>query len=121
MPAAMIPEPRMIASLRGMGGTKLLGKLFHSFLGNSPLRLAEMRTLLAAGEVPASGQVAHKLKSSAGQLGMTALQALGQQFESAAELPGADPVALAALLLRMESAFGGYRAWVEDALAELAA
>src|SRR3989339_882376 len=102
MPAALTPELRMIESLRSMGGAKLLGKLFRSFLGNSPVRLAEMRALLAAGEVPASGRVAHKLKSSAGQLGMTALQALGQQFETAAELPGADPVALAGLLGSME-------------------
>jgi HPt (histidine-containing phosphotransfer) domain-containing protein len=120
MPAALIPELQMIEALRTIGGSKLLGKLFRSFLGNAPVRLAAMRAALTAADAPAAGLVAHKVKSSAGQLGMTALQALAQQFELAAELPGADVMALTGLLGRMEDTFGDYRPWVENALAELA-
>lgn len=119
MGAPLVPELRLIESLKNIGGAKLLGKLLRSFLDNLPVRLAEMRAHLAAGEISAAGRLAHKMKSSTGQLGMTVLQELGQKFETAAETAAPDPAALQELLAQSEDAFAGYRAWVETALREL--
>lgn len=113
MTAPLTPDPAMLQSLERAGGPALVAALLRSFTDKSPGRLAELRAALAAGDPAAAGRVAHTMKSSAGQLGMTVLQQACQELETAAETPGADPAALASRLAQIENAFYDYRQWAE--------
>lgn len=113
MTPPLTPDPAMLQALERAGGPALVAALLRSFVEKSPGRLAELRDRLAAGHAADAGRIAHTMKSSAGQLGMTVLQQACQAFETAAEPPGTGAAALPELLAQIEKAFYDYREWAD--------
>ncbi len=83
-PGALL-DPAAFQRLRAWGGDELLGKIVSLFLEHAPTRLAEVETGLAEGDLERVERGAHALKSSAANLGGTALQQVCTRLEAAAE------------------------------------
>ena len=85
------PEPAIdaavIASLRELdedGGLGLAHELFVSFLDGADAGIAAVESALALADAPALAHAAHALKSSAGNVGATALAACYRELERCA-------------------------------------
>ena len=64
-----------------MGDTELESELIVTFLADTAERLAELASVLAAGDASQIGRTAHALKGSAGNMGAETLQALARDLE----------------------------------------
>jgi HPt (histidine-containing phosphotransfer) domain-containing protein len=62
---------RELAELDQPGEPSLLEQLGKMFLDSTPAKTAEMRALLARGELKSAQKVAHALKSASGAFGAT--------------------------------------------------
>lgn len=96
--------------LRQFGGDALVAQIVEIFRGQAPTKLAAARAALAAGDGEGVRQAAHALKSSAGQLGAVAMQALCETIEHDARdgrLSG-----LAARVELLAQAFDDADAWL---------
>ena len=82
MPEPMFDE-RAMKMLHRVGGEKLVDKMGSLFAANAPLRLQSLEDALRSGEPAAGANIAHSLKSSAGQVGASGLQRLCDELESA--------------------------------------
>ena len=76
-------EPALELLLRA-GGPKLLSGMIAAFSESAPERIARAESALARNDAPALAAAAHSLKSSAGQLGATALQRAVTEIEQLA-------------------------------------
>ena len=85
-------DPDAIARLKDFGGDKLLRGMIELFVKNAPVKAADARRALDAGDAAALRAAFHGLKSSAGQLGaVTVFQACaaGEDTAGRAELAAA--------------------------------
>jgi HPt (histidine-containing phosphotransfer) domain-containing protein len=94
-------DPAGIARLRQWGGESLVARMIDLFVEQGTLRLGQIRSGMADGDLDRVGQAAHSLKSSAGNLGAERLRALaGDLEERAGRGDGAEAAVLAAELTR---------------------
>jgi len=110
MPDSPVIDPGAIERLRKWGGEGLPRRMIDIFLIHSPERVLQIREGIAREDASGAETGAHSLKSSAGNVGATRLQALCQAAETLAE--ARDFVALKELLGELEGAH-------QDAQAEL--
>lgn len=83
-PARLVDE-HALARLREIGGPRLVGELIATFLRNAPLRVAEARSGLAAGDLETVMRAGHSLRSSCGNVGATAMRDIAAAIEQAAD------------------------------------
>lgn len=84
MPTPVSLDPEAIKNLRALSPDDdgaFLGELIGIYLNDTPERIAEMETALAAGDAPTLTRAAHTIKSSSENFGATALAALGRKIE----------------------------------------
>lgn len=74
-----------VERLRRWGGEDLVREVLGLFLRETPERLMRMGTALAQSDLQETRNVAHSLKSSAGNIGATRVAELCRQLEAAAE------------------------------------
>ncbi len=105
-----------IDRLREMGeslGREVPYRIIELYLEDSPMRLAALRTALAAGDAPGIVSAAHSLKGSSANLGAAALAELCHQLERLSK--DAVPADTEARLGALEAEYGV----VEQAMAKL--
>jgi HPt (histidine-containing phosphotransfer) domain-containing protein len=78
-------DPAAIARLKRIGGDGLVREMLTLFLQHAPGRVATAEEAVAAGTLRAAEHAAHSLKSSAGNVGATRLQAAAAAVEAATE------------------------------------
>lgn len=86
-------DPAALERLRQWGGPTLLSQMVRLFLENSPTRIDQIRTGVQEGAVRDAERGAHSLKSSAANVGATALSRLAGEMEDLAsrgDLAGVD-------------------------------
>ena len=105
-------DPAALESLRRFGGEKLLREMTALFLSSAPPRLAAARSAAAANDAEGVRRAAHSLKSSAGQLGATAMQGLCDRAELLAA--GGSLSQLLPLVAEIEAAFGVAQSALEE-------
>jgi HPt (histidine-containing phosphotransfer) domain-containing protein len=94
-------DPEAITRLKRFGGDALVFEMIDLFSAGAPARLATAREAVDAGDGERARGVLHSLKSSAGQLGAVALQAMCEDGEQHAAR--GDVAAVAALLPAMDA------------------
>lgn len=77
-------DPEALERLYRIGGAKLVGRMIDAFMDSAPVRLADARAGLAAGQAEPVGRAAHSLKSTAGNFGGHRVQTLAQRMEEEA-------------------------------------
>jgi two-component system, sensor histidine kinase and response regulator len=102
-----------LARLRRFGGDKLVADMIDLFLASAPDRLSAAREAMLARDTGAAGRALHAIKSSAGQLGASALQQLCIDGERLAK--AGDARALDALAGPLTAAFDAARAHLAGA------
>ncbi len=100
-------DVKTLVQIREIGGDELLGRLARLYLEHTPMRLAEIRRGLAAGDWPRAERAIHSLRSSSLTLGATELGQSAAAMETVAKqqnreqleswLPGLEKQAQAAL------------------------
>jgi HPt (histidine-containing phosphotransfer) domain-containing protein len=103
-------DPAALERLHRWGGDALQRQLVDMFLARAPEQLALARDAAARGDATGVKQVAHALKSSAGQLGAVSMQRLCEEAERRA-LAG-DTASLPPLVASLEAELERYREWV---------
>ena len=89
-------DPEAIENLRALdteGDNTFLREIVGIFLQDTPLRLAELHTSLAAGDVTRFARAAHSLKGSASNLGAIRVSAAAAKLEQVARHEGLAQVA----------------------------
>jgi histidine phosphotransfer protein HptB len=84
-------DDQAIARLRRFGGDALLFEMIDLLAAGAPARMAVAGEAVANGDADTARGVLHSLKSSAGQMGAVAVQALCERAERVAaqgDLPG---------------------------------
>lgn len=108
-------DPSAAARLRRLGGERLLREMLELFLQLGPERLAAADA--ASGDLQAAERACHSLKSAAGNVGATTLQAAAAEAERAA---GArDLAALAAATQNLRSTYAAAESELRRLLEEL--
>jgi HPt (histidine-containing phosphotransfer) domain-containing protein len=97
-----ILDPTALERLRRIGGDRLLRMMMTSFVEHGAVRMATARAAAAAGDGKGVSEEAHALKSTAGNIGASALQRTAQKVEGEAVVAGAD---LGALVSELVAAF----------------
>lgn len=92
-------DPGAAARLKRLGGERLLREMILLFLQHGPERIDAAEQGSAGGDLARVEHACHSLKSSAGNLGATALQQAAAATEHAAEAGDAAAVAAALPLL----------------------
>lgn len=105
-------DPAAFERLRRIGGDKLLREMLDLFLKHAPERVEAAVTAAAAGNLPAVGHAAHSLKSSAANVGATALQELAGRLEKLSE--GGSPQEVDALARDLAATFALVRGKLEE-------
>jgi HPt (histidine-containing phosphotransfer) domain-containing protein len=80
-----ILDPEAIANLRALGGDDgdaFLREIVGIFLADTPLRLEELDSSLASGDVSRFTRAAHSIKGSSSNLGAQALQFAANRLEA---------------------------------------
>lgn len=111
MPDSPVIDRTAIERLRKWGGADLPRTMIDIFLNHTPERLVQMREGVARKDAREAETGAHSLKSSAGNVGATRLQALCQAAEMLAEAGDLD--AVGGLLGELEGAYAAARAELE--------
>lgn len=94
-------DPEAIETLRGLNpgdNDEFLREIVGIFLADTPLRLAELDTSLAEGDVARFTRAAHSIKGSSANLGAMALRAAAETLEHHARrdgLTGVEPLTAA--------------------------
>ncbi len=101
-------DPAALERLHRWGGDALQRQLVEMFLSRAPEQLALARDAAARGDAEGVRQVAHALKSSAGQLGAVSVQRLCVEAEARA----AEGAELPPLVSGLHTELERYRAWV---------
>jgi HPt (histidine-containing phosphotransfer) domain-containing protein len=103
-------DPAALERLHKWGGEALQRSLVDMFLGRVPGQLALARDAAARGDAEGVRQVAHALKSSAGQLGAVSMQRLCEEAERRAA--AGEGASLSPLVAALEAELERYREWV---------
>lgn len=85
-------DAKIIAELREVMEEEF-GSLISAFLDDLPLQLDRLQTAVAASDAETIYQIAHKLKSSCGNLGVARLAELFRRLEQAGRLRTLDEAA----------------------------
>ena len=102
----------VLEKLRMVGGPKLVRELVELFLKYAPERLAIARAGIQVGDLGATQRALHSLKSSAGQLGVTAIQDACSRGEASAA--NGDASGAEAALREAEAAWPAIREWLTE-------
>lgn len=116
MPDSTIIDPQAIENLRALdpdGKDAFLREIIGVFLEDTPQRLAELDSTLAAGDVLAFTRAAHSVKGSSSNLGANVLRAAAEKLEHQARTHGLGDVT--GLLAQVRSEY----ARAQEALAAL--
>jgi len=108
-----IIDEEAIENLRALdedGGDAFLREVIDIFKDDTPLRIQELRSSLAAGDQPTFTRAAHSVKGSSANIGAARLRALAADLETRSRQSLDD---LAGEVDRMEASF-------QEACAELA-
>jgi HPt (histidine-containing phosphotransfer) domain-containing protein len=100
-------NPGRLAQLRRLGGPPLVRKLIVLFLEGVRSRIAAARGGVGEGRWKVVEDAAHSVKSSAGNIGATGLQALAGRIESLAA--SLDTAPLPGLVAELDSVFARVR------------
>lgn len=103
MNASPILDPAALERLRRLGGDAFLREMIGLFLDYAGRKVAEARQAGTEGNLPAIQQAAHPIKSSAGNVGATRVQALAAKVEQ--EARDGQVEALQGSLAELEAAF----------------
>ena len=95
-----------------VGGSKLVRELIELFLNYAPERISVARAGIQAGDLSTAQRALHSLKSSAGQLGVTAVQEACSRGEAAAA--EGDATGVEAALAQVEAAWPETRDWLTE-------
>lgn len=95
-----------------VGGPKLVRELIELFLNYAPERLAVARASIQAGDLSTAQRALHSLKSSAGQLGVTAVQEACRRGEAAAA--EGDATGVEAALAQVMAVWPETRDWLTE-------
>ena len=114
---APVIDLRALDRLRKWGGEGLPTRMVEIFLDHSSERLEQIREGVGKQDPRRAELGAHSLKSSAGNVGASRLQALCQSAEMMAE--GEDLSALAGLLPELEQAYATARKELEKILGRI--
>lgn len=77
----------VIDGLRELGGEDdpgLLTELIEMYLADAPVRIREVQSALATGDIPTLERAAHTLKSSSANLGARTLSSISKEIEELA-------------------------------------
>ena len=107
-------DPSAATRLRRLGGERLLREMLELFLQLGPERLAAADA--ASGDLEAAERACHSLKSAAGNVGATALQAAAAEAERAAGTR--DRAALAAATQNLRSTYASVEGELRKLLEE---
>ncbi len=116
-PSAASPKPNRIAGMVEDFGPEAAAELLHSFLADTPVRLAELRSLAAGADQPVFARAAHSLAGSCSVFGLDELSALALQLEAGAL--AAERAACDSLITQLNGQFAAIRPWLEARLAEI--
>tara|TARA_R110000868_G_scaffold13894_10_gene64896 strand:- start:139049 stop:142414 length:3366 start_codon:yes stop_codon:yes gene_type:complete len=100
---------RELAAMAANGRPDFVEKVEGLYAVNAPLRVADIRDALTAGDAEALARAAHALKSMSLSLGASRVSALASQIETDArsgDTTSVDPDALEALIARTLAAMG---------------
>ena len=106
MPSPPILDQESIANLRALSpddGDVFLREIVGIFLEDTPVRIAELHSGQAKGDVASFSRAAHSVKGSSSNLGAMELRAVAERLEHMAKqsgFAGVDPV-----IVELESAF----------------
>lgn len=103
-------DERAIDRLRSIGGMRLVHELISIFLANAPQRIESARSGLSNGDIDVVHRSAHSLKSSAGNVGATAMAKIASELEQRSSKK--DVAALNDLVQRLASAFEEVKPWL---------
>jgi len=92
---------------RLMGDLELAEKVVESYLADTPTQLVRLKEALAAGQLQAAGEIAHRIKGASSVVGGLAVQQTALAMELAGE--SADAAALALSMPKLESQFELFR------------
>jgi HPt (histidine-containing phosphotransfer) domain-containing protein len=96
-------DPAGFERLHRIGGEALLQAMVAAFLENAPLRVTAALEAHAARDREGVARAAHSLKSTAGNLGATAVQRAAERLESGAATAGEEE--FDALVAELEARF----------------
>jgi len=96
-------DPAGFERLRRIGGEELVRAMVAAFLENAPRRVATAVEASAAGDREGVARAAHSLKSTAGNLGATAVQRAAERLER--DAAGASDLELEALVAELQTRF----------------
>ena len=102
----------VLENLRIIGGPKLVRELIELFVRSAPERIAAARAGIENGDLGAVQRAMHSLKSSAGQLGVTAMQNACRRAEHAAT--SGDATSAESALAEVEMAWPDTSAWLTE-------
>jgi len=105
-------DPDVLEKLRIVGGPKLVRELIELFVRYAPERMASARAGIRDGDLSATQRALHSLKSSAGQLGVSAIQEACRRGEALAA--NGDATGAEAALAQVEAAWPETKAWLTE-------
>jgi PAS domain S-box-containing protein len=106
-----LPLDHPLRALEAQGLATVAGEIIDLFMETAPLRLAELRSLYAAGDKDALRVVAHSLRGAAAQIGLKAMADLCARLESAV----AQKMAADGILDLLDREFETARLFLHDA------
>ena len=120
LPAAPPTNPVVdagVAALVGDFGPEAAAELVQSFLTDTPPRLAELWTLVEAGDLKVFGRGAHSIAGSAGIFALTEIRMQGLHIESLAAEKQTE--AFAPAIRQLEELFAAVKPSLEQQLEKL--
>jgi signal transduction histidine kinase/DNA-binding response OmpR family regulator len=105
-----------IRSLPGPNAASIVQKVLHAYLADTPVRMAQLRSAIEAGDAEGLRQAAHGLKSSSANVGAEALAAACKNLEAVGRAGTTDGAA--SLLAKADEEMGRVIAALEEHLAE---
>jgi histidine phosphotransfer protein HptB len=96
MPDLPIIDPDSIANLRDLNpgdGGAFLREIVGIYIEDTPLRIAELRKFLAAGDVASFTRAAHTIKGSSANVGAQVLRSVAERLERISRTEGLASVA----------------------------
>ena len=90
-------DPQTLDSLRSLNpddGDAFLREIITIYLEDTPLRLADLTTAMAAGDKGRAARAAHSVKGSSANIGAEVVRGIAEKIESRAKvgLDGLDPL-----------------------------
>jgi len=103
-------DPEAIENLRSLNpgdNDEFLREIIGIFLEDTPQRIAELETGLAAADTPAFARAAHSIKGSSANLGALRLKQIAEKIEHGSRQDGSGSAVADVALLKTEFAATG--------------